>query len=238
MSPVSIRALKRFVTSAGWPRDRRLPATTASGCNQQMLPPGRGAFEPVAVVGAGVAGLTVAHDLVQLGYKVTVFEAYSEPGGMLTAGVPVFRLPRELVMAEIDAILSLGVELKCNQRLGRDFTIQPARAGLQGHLPGRRPAKGAQARSTRRRPPACTTAWIFCAPSTKATRSRWATDRRYRRRQRGLRRGSFRGSPARLSRSFDGPRHTADMHSSESVAYDVARSAVRLGGKSKSTSCA
>ena len=46
---------------------------------------------------------------------------------MLTAGVPVFRLPRELVMAEIDAILALGVELKCNQRLGRDFTIQSLR---------------------------------------------------------------------------------------------------------------
>ena len=79
------------------------------------------------MVGAGVAGLTVAHDLVQLGYKVTVFEAYSAPGGMLTAGVPVFRLPRELVMAEINAILSLGVELKCNQRLGRDFTINSLR---------------------------------------------------------------------------------------------------------------
>ena len=93
-----------------------------------MLPPNRGDYERVAVVGAGVAGLTVAHDLAQLGYKVTVFEAYSTPGGMLTAGVPVFRLPRELVMAEINAILSLGVELKCNQRLGRDFTIASLRA--------------------------------------------------------------------------------------------------------------
>ena len=46
---------------------------------------------------AGVSGLTVAHDLAQIGYKVTVFEANSEPGGMLTVGVPVFRLPRELV---------------------------------------------------------------------------------------------------------------------------------------------
>ncbi len=125
-SPVSIRALKRFVTSQFGPEtgDYRI---YREGCNQQMLPPNRGVFEPVAVVGAGVAGLTVAHDLVQLGYKVTVFEAYSTPGGMLTAGVPVFRLPRELVMAEIDAVLSLGVELKCNQRLGRDFTIQSLR---------------------------------------------------------------------------------------------------------------
>ena len=88
-----------------------------------MLPPNRGDYEKVAVIGAGVSGLTVAHDLVRLGYKVTVFESEAEPGGMLTAGVPVFRLPRELVRHEIQAILSLGVELKCNQRLGRDFTI-------------------------------------------------------------------------------------------------------------------
>src|SRR5208283_5889568 len=100
-------------------------------CNTRMLPGRqggpRGYPERVAVVGAGVAGLTVAHDLVQVGYKVTVFEAESEPGGMLTAGVPVLRLPRELVRHEIAAILSLGVELKCNQRLGRDFTIASLR---------------------------------------------------------------------------------------------------------------
>ena len=92
-----------------------------------MLPPNRGDYERIAVIGAGVSGMTVAHDLVKIGYKVTVFEAYSEPGGMLTVGVPVFRLPRELVRHEIDAILSLGVELKCNMRLGRDFTIADLR---------------------------------------------------------------------------------------------------------------
>src|SRR5581483_8511317 len=72
--------------------------------------------------------LTVAHDLTRVGYRVTVFEANSAPGGMLTVGVPVFRLPRDLVQREIEAILSLGVELKCNQRLGRDFTIGSLRA--------------------------------------------------------------------------------------------------------------
>jgi NADPH-dependent glutamate synthase beta subunit-like oxidoreductase len=92
-----------------------------------MLPPHAGDYERIAVVGAGVAGLTVAHDLAQVGYKVTVFEADAEPGGMLTAGVPVFRLPRELVRHEIEAILSLGIELKCNMRLGRDFTLADLR---------------------------------------------------------------------------------------------------------------
>jgi len=125
--PVSIRALKRFVTSQYGPESGD-SAHYIAGCNQDMLPPNRGAYEPVAVIGAGVAGMTVAHDLAILGYKVTVFEAHSTPGGMLTAGVPVFRLPRELVMAEINAILSLGVELRCNQRLGRDFSIAELRA--------------------------------------------------------------------------------------------------------------
>ncbi len=123
---VSIRALKRFVTDKYGPETGD-PATHHAGCDQRMLPQNRGDYEKVAIVGAGVSGLTVAHDLVQIGYKVTVFESNPEPGGMLTVGVPVFRLPRELVKAEINAILALGVELKCNMRLGRDFTIADLR---------------------------------------------------------------------------------------------------------------
>ena len=99
-SAVSIRALKRFVTDKFGPETRDFTAHHA-GCNEKMLPPGRGDFERVAVIGAGVSGLTVAHDLVRIGYKVTVFEAYAQPGGMLTVGVPVFRLPRDLVRWEI-----------------------------------------------------------------------------------------------------------------------------------------
>lgn len=125
-APVSIRALKRFVTDQHGPETGDY-ATYNAGCNTAMLPPNRGDYERIAVVGAGVAGLTVAHDLIRVGYKVTVFEAYSEPGGMLTAGVPVFRLPRDLVRNEINAILSLGAELKCNMKLGRDFTIADLR---------------------------------------------------------------------------------------------------------------
>ncbi|MFZ1613109.1 MAG: FAD-dependent oxidoreductase [Holophaga sp.] len=125
--PVAIRALKRFATDKSGPETGDY-AKYREGCDQRMLPPNRGDFERVAVVGAGVSGLTVAHDLVQLGYKVTVYEADSEPGGMLMVGVPVFRLPRELVQHEIQAILSMGVELKCNMRLGRDFTIASLRA--------------------------------------------------------------------------------------------------------------
>src|SRR5208283_4508662 len=123
---VSIRALKRFVTDKFGPETGN-PAAHHASCDQRMLPQNRGDYEKVAVVGAGVSGLTVAHDLVQVGYKVTVFESNPEPGGMLTVGVPVFRLPRELVKAEINAILALGVDLKCNIRLGRDFSIADLR---------------------------------------------------------------------------------------------------------------
>jgi NADPH-dependent glutamate synthase beta subunit-like oxidoreductase len=123
---VSIRALKRFVAetygpeSGDYRRHREF-------CDQRMLPSNRGDYERIAVVGGGVSGLTVAHDLTQLGYKVTVFESDAAPGGMMTVGVPVFRLPRELVRHEISAILSLGVEIKCNMRLGRDFSIADLR---------------------------------------------------------------------------------------------------------------
>ncbi|HLK63246.1 MAG TPA: FAD-dependent oxidoreductase [Bryobacteraceae bacterium] len=126
-APVSIRPLKRFVTERFGPESGDYTLHRESA-NLAMLPPKRGDYERIAVVGGGVSGLTVAHDLVRIGYKVTVFEAEAEAGGMLTAGVPVFRLPRDLVRHEINAILSLGVELKCNTRLGRDFTIASLRA--------------------------------------------------------------------------------------------------------------
>jgi formate dehydrogenase (NADP+) beta subunit len=125
-APVAIRALKRFVNQAFGPEtgDYKM---YREACDQRMLPQNRGQYERVAIVGAGVSGLTVAHDLAQIGYKVTVFEALSKPGGMLTIGVPVFRLPRELVNHEIEAILSLGVDLRCNMQLGRDFSIADLR---------------------------------------------------------------------------------------------------------------
>ena len=66
----------------------------------------------VAVIGAGPAGLSAAHDLALFGYDVTVFEAANEPGGMMRFGIPEYRLPRSLIRAEIDSILALGVTLR------------------------------------------------------------------------------------------------------------------------------
>ncbi|MGE5414897.1 MAG: FAD-dependent oxidoreductase, partial [Syntrophomonadaceae bacterium] len=77
----------------------------------------------VAVIGAGPAGLSAAHDLALLGYDVAVFEASDEPGGMMRFGIPEYRLPRTLIRAEIDKILSLGVTLRLRAPLTPDFGL-------------------------------------------------------------------------------------------------------------------
>ena len=106
-APVAIRALKRFVADY----QLRAPAE----------PPGRPATEKgtgkVAVVGSGPAGLTAAGDLARWGYDVTVYEALPVAGGMLTVGIPPFRLPRDVIRAEIDAIAALGVKIHTSQRI-------------------------------------------------------------------------------------------------------------------------
>jgi len=120
--PISIRALKRTLTE-------RHGVENTLGAEPLRLSPLKLAAERpdgparVAVVGAGPAGLCCAHDLGLLGYRVTIFEAAPVVGGMLYQGVPEYRLSRDLIRAEVDQILALGVELKTNWRLGRDFTV-------------------------------------------------------------------------------------------------------------------
>ena len=78
----------------------------------------------VAVIGSGPAGLTCAAFLARKGVKVTIYEKHDKLGGLLTHGIPDFRLPREVVEKTIEKILDLGVETKLNQELGRDFEIE------------------------------------------------------------------------------------------------------------------
>lgn len=78
----------------------------------------------VAVIGSGPAGLTCAAFLARRGVKVTIYEKHDKLGGLLTHGIPEFRLPREVVEKTIEKILDLGVEAKLNQELGRDFEIE------------------------------------------------------------------------------------------------------------------
>jgi len=77
----------------------------------------------VAVVGSGPSGLTIAADLVKLGYSVTIFEALHKPGGVLVYGIPEFRLPKAIVGAEIDYLQKLGVKVECNKLIGQIYTI-------------------------------------------------------------------------------------------------------------------
>lgn len=78
----------------------------------------------VAVIGSGPAGLTCAGFLARKGVKVTIYEKHDKLGGLLTHGIPEFRLPRKVVEKTIEKILDLGVEAKLNQELGRDFEIE------------------------------------------------------------------------------------------------------------------
>jgi NADPH-dependent glutamate synthase beta subunit-like oxidoreductase len=120
---VSIRALKRFVCekfgveSDDFDHGRVYP---------ELRNPAReriGNGRKVAVIGAGPAGLSCAHELALMGFAATVFEGQNLAGGMLVLGVPEYRLPREIIRAEIAAIESLGVEVRLNSRLGRDFAF-------------------------------------------------------------------------------------------------------------------
>jgi formate dehydrogenase (NADP+) beta subunit len=144
-APISIRALKRFVTekygvesvhpdtqdrlreelvSEGNRYAGHLPVHPLSGAPRA----GAVARRKVAVIGAGPAGLSAAHDLALLGYSVTVFEAAEEPGGMMRFGIPEYRLPRTLIRSEIDRIAGLGVDIRLRHPLAEGFGIRELRA--------------------------------------------------------------------------------------------------------------
>lgn len=123
-APVAIRALKRFVTE----RFGVESMVDLSVLTEIYGARSRRYEERIAVVGSGPAGLACAHDLALLGYPVTIFEAQPVAGGMLRLGVPEYRLPRELIKLEINAILSLGVELLTGVRVGRDIGLNDLEA--------------------------------------------------------------------------------------------------------------
>ncbi|MBI4188418.1 MAG: NADPH-dependent glutamate synthase [Chloroflexi bacterium] len=114
-APVAIGRLERFV--ADWERTHKQPA------QQAATPPAKPTGKRVAVVGSGPAGLTVAADLARQGHSVTLFEALHVAGGVLMYGIPEFRLPKEIVQAEVNYITSLGVELKLDSVIGKIDTV-------------------------------------------------------------------------------------------------------------------
>jgi glutamate synthase (NADPH/NADH) small chain len=111
--PVAVGRLERFVAdyerNSGKVKVPQIPVKTG---------------KRVAIVGAGPAGLTVAGDLIKLGHEVTVFEALQEPGGVLTYGIPEFRLPMVIIQAEVDYLKKLGVRFVMDFIVGRNSTIR------------------------------------------------------------------------------------------------------------------
>jgi NADPH-dependent glutamate synthase beta subunit-like oxidoreductase len=121
---LSIDALKRFVT------DYEV-ALHKEGNLAWPSPPRKTRKEKVAIVGAGPAGLTVAHDLALAGFTPTVFEAAPVPGGMLYLGIPEYRLPRDVIELEVDYIRHMGVEIHYDTPVGPDLTLEDLKG--QGH---------------------------------------------------------------------------------------------------------
>lgn len=118
--PIAIRALKRFLTERHGPESK-----AGSELRPKPLSP---VNKKVAIVGGGPVGLSAAHDLALLGYAVTIFEAAPVAGGMLYLGIPEYRLPRDVVEAQVREILETGdITLKLNHAAGRDFTVEELR---------------------------------------------------------------------------------------------------------------
>ncbi len=111
-SALSINAIERFIGDYGI--EKNVPFLKVDDAGDYK--------EKIAVIGSGPAGLSCAFHLARRGYPVTLFEAFAETGGMLRYGIPAYRLPRDLLDKEVQRILDLGVELKCNTAVGRDIS--------------------------------------------------------------------------------------------------------------------
>jgi len=121
-SPIAIRALKRFVTEK-----YGVEAGAGEAWRQVAAPTGPDRAESIGIVGGGPAGMACAHDLRRQGYRVTVYEATGQLGGMMKLGIPEYRLDRDLLEAELQAIVDLGVEVHLNTKLGEDVTFDGLR---------------------------------------------------------------------------------------------------------------
>src|SRR6266567_3357331 len=121
-APIAIRDLKRFATDHGTPTPRK------------VTPPKVTYDERVAIVGAGPTGLSAAYYLARRGYQVTIFDAMPVAGGMMGVGIPDYRLPRAELNRDIDAMRALGVDIRLNTAIGRDFSLDELQASYDAVL--------------------------------------------------------------------------------------------------------
>ena len=119
--PIAIDDIKKFIA------EKDLEASTRF-VPKMLNQIGRPYTEKIAVIGAGPAGMSCAYYLAVKGYPVTVFEKESVPGGMLTLGIPSFRLEKDVVNAEIDVLKELGVEFRFGVEVGKNMTLDALRA--------------------------------------------------------------------------------------------------------------
>jgi len=116
--PLAIASLKRFAADQIDIEEIEIPQITKNG-------------KRVAIIGSGPAGLTAAHDLSLSGYEVTIFEALSQAGGMLRAGIPEYRLPKDILNGDIRYIERLGVKIQTNTRIGGQGKLEDLRSSHQ-----------------------------------------------------------------------------------------------------------
>ena len=117
--PVAIGRLERYVAD----REMKHIAEGIKECAWSKVTK-KCTKEKVAVIGSGPAGLACAAELAKMGYRATIFEALHKPGGVLVYGIPEFRLPKEIVLKEIDYVKSLGVKIEVNMVIGKIFTLE------------------------------------------------------------------------------------------------------------------